>query len=140
MWSKVAEGSGTAGLRNLSRYEGEMVEGARGKITLNLRTSLSPDVARNVEYALRQAGVKGATIVSSGNKAEVYFNKGFGWLAIIATIIIGSLILAILIVSWQFWQEVAQTVSPLVLNIAIIVGAILLIFIMWKTKGLQVGG
>ena len=139
-WNKIAEGQGTARIKNLSRYEGEMVENARGKVILNLRFPVSPSISRNLENTLRNAGVKNAGVTSSGNRLEIRFRKGFGFLAIIATMILASLALAILIVSWQFWQEITPIVSPFTINIAIIVGAILLIFIMWKTRNLSLGG
>ena len=139
-WNKVAEGSGTAGLKNLSRYEGEMVENARGKVILNLRFPISPDVSGGLRTALRNAGVKNAEVIPSGNRLEIRFRKGFGWLAIIATMIFASLLLAILITSWQFWQEITPIVSPFTINLAIIVGAILLLFVLWKTRSLSLGG
>ena len=62
--------------------------------------------------------------------SNIYFKKGFPWLAVIAAIILASLVVAALVVSWKLFTMVPEGIKPMVILAGIaavaIVGAILL--------------
>lgn len=147
MWKQIAEGEGVTSLKNLPAHEGEIVEGARCKLMLNLKASLPQGSVDGLEDILKTEGITGVSVISSGSTVTVYYRKNFPWLAAVVAIVLGSIALAILIISWKFFQDVSSTVpAPIVslgaTTIALLIGAIaiLIVFTVWKTRGLSFGG
>lgn len=126
MWKQVTSGQGGGSLVNLKDYEDELAEGQRGKLSLTLLTSIPSDVVETLEIRLRDAGVAELDLSTSGNTLTIQFRKGFPWLAVIVGVVLGSIVLAALIVSWQFYKEVEKTVPELLIIVAVVVGVILM--------------
>lgn len=101
----IASG-GLTDLNSLVRYEGQLAEGDGGLLELDLRLPVSQGVASELENKLRQAGIPDVRVVTASPLLQVYFRKGFPWLAVIAAAILGLIVLAILIMGWRLFKEV----------------------------------
>ena len=105
----VAEGNFLQ-LANLSQYEPYFEEGSRGLLELDLRLPVSQGVAQELEDRLREAGVADVKVRTASPMLKIYFKKGFPWLAIIAAIILGLIVLAIMITGWRLSKEVPEAI------------------------------
>jgi len=119
-WEEVAEGS-VLDLPFIDQYEDELAEGSNNLIELDLRLPVSAGVAEELEDILRDLGVEGVRVTTASPMLRIYFSKGFPWLAVIAAALIGSIVLAALIVAWRLFTEV-----PSALPVALILGVGLL--------------
>lgn len=128
-WEEVAEG-GFWELADLSQYEPYFEEGDRGLLELDLRLPISEDMAQELEDRLKEAGVPDVKVRTASPMLRIFFKKGFPWLAVIAAIIIGLIVLAILIVGWRLFREVPEAV-PL---FAIAGLGILALLVIWGTR------
>jgi len=108
-WQEVAEGSFWQ-LADLRQYEPYFEEGERGLLELDLRLPVSEDVAQQLEDKLKEAGVAEVKVTTASPMLKIYFKKGFPWLAVIAAITIGLIVLAILIVGFRLFKEVPGAV------------------------------
>lgn len=108
----------------LSQYENSLEEGDRGLVELDLRLPVSQSLAGELENKLKQAGVEGVRVTTASPMLRIYFKKGFPWLAVIAAIVLGIVILAVMIVGWRLFKEIVpEGLQPLVGGL----GAILLL-------------
>ena len=110
-WQEVAEG-GVLDLTNLGQYESQLDEGSSNWLQLFLRMPVTPGVAADLENLLREAGVEGVRVTTSSPILNIYFKKGFPWLAVIAAIILASLVVAALVVSWKLFTMVPEAIRP----------------------------
>lgn len=145
MWKRIAEGTSAASLTGLKDYEDEIAEGQRGRLFINLRTPAPSSIVLALQEKLQDAGVLDAEVFSSGNDLEIRYRKGFPWLVVIVAIVLGLIVLAVLIVAWQFYGEVEETIPKEVLIAGAVVGVVLLAliaFIIYKRAGprLSIGG
>lgn len=125
----VAQG-GILDAADLASYEDYFGEGDNGVLELNLRISPPTGVAQELENALIAAGVEGARVTTGSPKLLIYYTKGFPWLAIIAAVILGLIVLAILIVGWSLWKEVIPDIPGagfLTWGVLLAIGVILVI-------------
>ncbi len=106
-WEEVAAGSFWE-LADLRQYEPLLEEGARGLLELDLRLPVSENVAKELEDKLREAGVADVKVRRASPMLQIFFRKGFPWLAVIAVIIIAFLVLAALIVGWRLFKDVPE--------------------------------
>lgn len=114
MFELVATG-GYFELSSLGGYENQMAEDDKGLLELELSVPVSTGVAQNLEDQLRAAGIPGVAVTAASSQLRIYFTKGFPWLAVIAAIILGLVILAILIVGWRLFKDVVpEAWQPLV--------------------------
>ena len=128
-WEEVADGSFWE-LADLRQYEPYFKEGSRGLLELDLRLPVSQNVAQDLEDKLREAGVEDVKVRTASPMLQIFFKKGFAWLAVIAAIIIGLIVLAILIVGFRLFREVPGAV-PL---FAIAGLGILALLVIWGTR------
>lgn len=106
MWKEIAEG-GVAELYSGMRYYDRFIpEGSKVLCRFNLRTSLSPTTVNTLEQKMKDAGVKDVKVTTGSPILNVFFTKGFPWLATVVAIV---LIIAALIISWKIliWVEEA---------------------------------
>lgn len=131
-WQTVAEGSGKT-LATIIGYEDQVAEGQRGRLSLSLTNPLSPNIANQLQNQLDAYGVIEAQVSTSGKNCDITYRKGFPWLAIIVAIVLGLMVLAILIVSWQFAKEMPVQFSLLALG-ALAAGAGLVVYLIRKNS------
>ena len=136
MWEQVANGAQSE-LVQLAQYENLIPEGVRGKLVLTLSTPVPSGEVNKLQTVLDNLGVTAASVSSSSNQISITFRKGFPWLAVIVGAILGLIVLAILIVSWQLFKE-----SPIAFNwtIALLIGglalvAVVILVIMFRRGG-----
>jgi cytochrome c-type biogenesis protein CcmH/NrfG len=136
MWTSVASG-GVVDANSLAVYEPQIPEKTRSKLVFSLRASCPAAVAAELKEQLTSRGVAEASVVTSGTSLSVTYRKGFPFLAVIAAAVLGIIVLAILIVSWQLFKEVASTIGPFPTGVlifaAVAVAIILLIPLMKKS-------
>ncbi len=131
MWKEVTRGKGTDFFK-LRDYEGQLAEGQRGRVDLDLRIAMPDTIQRILQSRLEQAGVEEAS-VSGGKVLHITARKGALFLGII---VVAVLALAILIISWRFFKEVAEVIPKGV----IVGGAVVLIILgvllaVWFARG-----
>lgn len=126
MWTRVASGDGVGSLTNLPQYEDTIAEGQRQKLSLALRVPVSSSILETLQTRLEQAGVTEATVEGTGTGVDIIFRKGFPFLAVVVAAVLGLIVLAILIVGWMFFKEVAEVLPQPVIIIGAIVGIVLL--------------
>ena len=129
-WVTVAEGSNTD-LFNLSQYEEKFAEGQKGLLRLDLRVPAPAEAIGTLEERLRAAGVADLQLSSYGSTIDIRFRKGFPFLAVIAAVVLGLIVLAILVVGWQLFKE-TETPTQIGIIIAIIAVIALIGFLAYK--------
>ena len=142
-WELVTSGSDVGSLSSLPDYEEQVEEGRRGRLVLDLNTNVPDGIASGLQGALDAAGVTEAKVVASGNELDIQYKKGFPWLPIIVAAVLASIILAILIVAWQFFKEVEEVVPSGIIIVAVIAGIVLvavIAFILIRKQGVIVKG
>ena len=125
-WEFIGQG-GVADIANIAAYEDQIPEGAQFQIGFQLRVPAVASVADTIKGQMIQRGVPDADVTYSGNTMQIYGRKGFPWLAVIAAIILATLVLVIILVSWSIFKRVVPaSLQGSVLVILLIAGAILL--------------
>lgn len=109
MYEPIASG-GAFDLANLGSYESYLDEGDKGMLELDLTMPVPQGVADTLETQLRQAGVEGVRVTTASPRLRIYFTKGFPWLAVIAGVVLGLVVLAIMIVGWSLYKEVISAI------------------------------
>ena len=110
-WDLVGQGDAVQ-LVNLANLEDQLEEGSRNMLELALRLPVTDGVAQTLENALRDAGVADVQVVNCQNPhLQIYFTKGFPWLAVIAAVVIGSLVIAALVIAWKLLTYIGG-ISP----------------------------
>lgn len=134
MWQQVAEGT-MADLRDVSAYEGRIDEGRRGRLQLNCRMPVSADVGASLQRALDMQNVAEVKVDTSGSTLSVTYRKGFAWLPIIVTAILGLIFLAILISSWVLFKEmVGAGIPPWLIASAGVFALLIIAYIVYKVR------
>ena len=110
-WEEVAEG-GVIDLPNIVGYEGQLEEGSSNLLQLFLRLPVTQGVATDLENALLEAGVEGVKVTIGSPILNIYFKKGFPWLAVIAGIILASLVVVALVITWKLFTMVPEAALP----------------------------
>jgi hypothetical protein len=139
MWKQVAAGNST-NLDDTQACEEAMYEGQRGRLVINFMISLPDWQINGLRDSLHFAGVEDLDIVNSGSQLSITWRKGLAWIPVI---ILAVIALAIFIVSWQFFKEVANVItdifdklgSPGAIMIVLLIAAVLLLpyFVRKKT-------
>ena len=111
MWEEVAEGE-AFDLIDLGQYESLLEEGSRNWLQLILRMPLSAGVVADIENALQEAGVEDVRVTTSSPVLNVYFKKGFPWLAVIAVLL---LVVVALVISWKLFTMIPTAAIPFLL-------------------------
>ena len=140
VWKEVTEGGVIDLYSGMQYYEQFIPEGSRAVWRFNLRQSLSPSMVNTLQQRLEAAGVKDVKVTTGSPVLNIFFTKGFPWLAIIVVII---LVIAVLIISWKVlvWvEEVAAGSTRLIVWGALGIVGILLLGAVVKTKREFVAG
>ena len=128
----VASGNVLA-LANLGQWESQLDEGDKALLELDLRLPVSQDIASKLEEQLRQWGVPEVRVTTASPMLKIFFRKGFPWLAVLAAVILGLIVLAVLIVGWRLFKEIGAIlgegglVPALILGAGLLLGAIILV-------------
>jgi len=126
-WEFVGQG-GVVDIANMAAYEDQIPEGAQFQIGLELRVPAVASVADTIKSQMVQRGVPDADVTYSGNTMQIYGRKGFPWLAVIAAIILATLVLVIILVSWSIFKKVVPpALQSWIVPLLLIGAAILLI-------------
>lgn len=142
IWTTVAKGNTASSLSSLASYESLIPEGSKGRLDLFLKSPVSSSILPTLESTLATSGVPEAKVSSSGTTLSIFFRKKFPPLAILAAIVIGLIALAILVVGWQLYKELASTLPMPVLIIgALAVIALIVVITVFIAKNkIPVGG
>ena len=123
-WQQVASGD-LGDLMQLQQYEDEVAEGQRALLRLDTNITPPADFVAGIENMLRQKGVPDCSVTTEPKALLVSFRKDFPWLAVVAAVVIGIIILAVVVSSWQLFKEVKEAVPAPVLSIGIIAALII---------------
>jgi hypothetical protein len=125
-WEFIGQG-GVVDIANLAVYEDQIPEGAQFQVGLELRVPASASVADTIKSQMVQRGVPDADVTYSGNTMQIYGRKGFPWLAVIAAIILATLVLIIILVSWSIFKRVVPVGLQKSVGIILLVAAAVLL-------------
>jgi len=115
-WEEIASGSGIEISDVISYEESHIEEGQRARLYCESLLPIPSGTIDGLRNSLTWAGVEDLKIVSSGNKINIYWRKGFPW----AAVILAALVLIIIVIIWIFYREAPFTVNAmLVAGIAI---------------------
>lgn len=128
----VASG-GVVDLPFIGQYEEAFPEGSKGLLRLYLRSPVPQDVLDALNNEFSEQGVN-AYAEAGSPIVNIYFQKGFPWLGVIAAIVVGLIALAILIVIWQLFKESPVAASLLALA-SIAAATVLTIALVRKQRG-----
>ena len=129
-YEQIASG-GILDATELASYESQLAEGDRALLELDLRLPVSAGVAQTLEDQLKQRGIPEVRVVTASPMLRIYWRKGFPWLFVIATLV---LLLAILIIGWRLFKEVAAVIPPVPLSIGLIALIVLGIVILARRR------
>jgi len=121
-WVKVINGEQVGSLTELGKYEDVIEEGQRTRLDLRLSSDVLSSTVTDIRESLRARGVP-ATVWASGKLISIVTRKGAPWLLLIMAALAGLILLAILLVAWQLWKEVADVVPAplLIMGITVII-------------------
>lgn len=114
-WEEIGNGNPLELYGGMAYYDRMIPEGGRAMLQLNLRLPVSSSIARQIENALKAAGVPGVRVTTASPILKVYFTKGFPWLVAIVGVLLTIAVLAILIVSWQLFKEIGPVSTSLMM-------------------------
>jgi len=123
-WEQVAEGPFWS-LADVGQYEEELPEGSRNLLELDLRLPISQEIVSELESILRDAGVAEVRVTTASPMVKIYWRKGFPWLPVIAAVVLGMIVLAVLIVGWRLLTYIgaeAPGAIPLLLIAGVVLG------------------
>jgi len=133
-WEEIASGS-LMNAAEIERHEARIAEGQRGLLELSLRTPVPDWVVIQLQSRLNQVGVGEAKVSTGSPLLRVSWRKGMSWLAVIIPIIIALLaVLAILIVGWKLFKEIAAVIPQVPLSIGLILALVLGIMVLARRK------
>ena len=136
-WQQVASGD-LGDLMNLQQYEAEVDEGQRALLRLNTDITPPQDFVSGIQNILQGKGVPECSVYTEAKALLIRYRKGFHWLTVIAAIVIGIIILAIAISSWQLFKEVSEMLPPTTISIGIIlalaIAGIVILFMIFGGK------
>ena len=122
-WEQIASG-GLLEATDIERYEAYISEGQRASLELDLRAPAPDWMVAELQSQLQKAGVREAQVTTGSPLLRVSWRKGFPFLPVVVGIILGLIMLAILIVGWRLFREVAEVVPA-----PVITGGIILILV-----------
>jgi hypothetical protein len=125
-WEFVGQG-GVADIANMAVYEDQIPEGAQFQVGLQLRVPVEALVVDTIKSQMLQRGIPDADVTYSGNTMQIYGRKGFPWLAVIAAIILATLVLVIILVSWSIFKKVIPPALQSWIVPLLLVGAAILL-------------
>jgi len=141
-WELVTSGELTS-LANLSDYEEYIEEHQMACLSLNLRVAPTADIVSTLQSKLEEAGVLEANVRAVGNRLDIKFRKGFPWLAVVVAAVLGLIVLAILIVTWQLFKEIpegAQGAVAIIVVVAILAAIVIVGLLAFRGKMPVLGG
>jgi hypothetical protein len=133
IWEPLASGS-LLDARHIAQYEGKIKEGQRALLELDLRAPLPPAIIAELETKLKQQGVREAQVSTASPLLRISWRKGFPFLSVILAVILGIVVLAILIVGWRLFREVAKVVPAPIITIGAILLVVLAAFALRKRR------
>jgi len=135
-WEQIAGGDLSIlklvdGMERLDRLL--IAEGQRAKLVLNLRIPALPSAVSELQSKLTQAGVSECQVSSTGTAVEIIWKKNpISWLPVIVIAILGVILLAILIVSWQLFRYLSEFIPAPLISGGVIILILAIAVLAWK--------
>ena len=130
-WEQIAN-NGLLDTTDIERYETYIGERQRALLELDLRTPAPNYVVTELQSQLQQAGVKEAQVTVGSSSLRVSWRKGFPFLPVVVGIILGLIVLAILIVGWRLFREVAEVIPAPVITGGVILMLVMVAMLVWQ--------
>ena len=130
-WEQIASG-GLLDARDIEGYEAYISEGQRALIELNLRAPAPDYIVSELLSQLQKAGVREAQVTTGSPLLRVSWRKGFPFLPVVVGIILGLIALAILIIGWRLFREVAEVVPTPVITGGLILVLVVVAMLAWQ--------
>ena len=135
-WEKVASG-GLLDATDIEKYEAYIGEGQRALLELALRAPAPDYIVAELQSQLQHHGVREAQVTTGSPLLRVSWRKGFPFLPVVVGIILGLIVLAILIVGWRLFKEVAEVVPAPVITGGIILALVIVAMLAWQRRRQQ---
>ena len=130
-WEQIAN-DGLLDATDIERYETYIGERQRALLELDLRIPAPNYVVTELQSQLQQAGVKEAQVTVGSSSLCVSWRKGFSFLPVVVGIILGLIVLAILIVGWRLFREVAEVIPAPVITGGVILMLVMVAMLVWQ--------
>jgi len=132
-WAPIAEGDST-NIGNLGAHESRFAEGDRGILQLDLKyiPPGTDTILKGIDASLKAVGVNlwKSSEILDGRRVRIFFQKGLGPLAIIAAVVVASVLL-LLLVKWQILKIDPKTWIPIILAVVAILFLVFLLLALW---------
>ena len=132
-WEQIASG-GLLDARDIERYEAYIGEGQRALLEFDLRAPAPDYVVTELQSQLQEAGVREAQVTIGSPLLRVSWRKGFPFLPVVVGIILGLIVLAILIVGWGLFREIAEVVPAPVITGGVILVLAVAAMLVWQRR------
>ena len=119
-YQQIASGN-VLDLANLGQYEAQIGEGDMCSLELDLLVSAPSWAVSQLKEQMVLHGIPEANVESGSPMLRVFWRKGFAWIPIIIVLVLA---LAILIVGWRLFKDVAAAIPPIPLSIVLILAAV----------------
>lgn len=124
-YKQIASGN-VAELANLGQYEAQIEEGGRCLLELDLLVSAPSWAVSQLKEQMTLHGIPEANVQSASPKLQVFWRKGFAWIPLIIVLVLA---LALLIIGWRLFKDIAATIPPIPLAIGfVLLAAGILVF------------
>jgi len=133
-WQELARG-GLLDASKIESYESYIGEGQRGLLELTLRAPVPSFALEQLRSELVKARIKEVQVTTGSPVVRISWRKGFPFLPVILMILLGIVALAILVVGWGFFREIAEVIpKPIIAGGAILALAVLALFAWQRRK------
>ena len=130
-WEQIASG-GLLDARDIERYEAYISEGQRASLELDLRAPAPDYIVSELQSQLQKAGVREAQVTTGSLLLRVSWRKGFPFLSVVVGIILGLIVLAIIIIGWRLFREVAEVIPAPVITGGVILMLVMVAMLVWQ--------
>jgi len=120
-WELIASGT-KSDIMSMPGYEAQVDEGQKARLQFKFLTSVPTFQVDALRNSLTAAGVTDLQVVSKGSTVDVFYRKDPWWVPVI---IVAVLAIAILLISWFFFKDVASVIGPIPTTMLIIGGSVL---------------
>ncbi len=125
-WEEFASGTN---INDIAGYESQVPEETRAMLELQCKVPVPSTNISWLRNSLSWAGIQDLNVSSSGSIIRITYRKGAFWIPLIISLII---VLAIVIIVWRFYREVADVIGPIPATALLIGGAVLAGIIAYK--------
>jgi len=129
-YQQIASGN-VLELPNLGQYEPQIDEGGRCLLELDLLVSAPDWAVSQLKEQMELHEIPEARVESGSPKLRIFWRKGFAWIPIIIVLVLA---LAIMIIGWRLFKDVAAVIPAAPLTGIIVAVLVVIGLALWRRK------